>query len=224
MLPGYGPAVLPSASNRRARPGWLLPVAIIGGLLLLVVLPLIGVYNGLVDKEATVDQSFSDLDAEYQRRSDLIPNLSRAVQAALGQEQAVFGEIARARQNYAGAGSDEERLDAAGQLDQGLGRLLVIVEQYPQLQSNQNIRDLQIQLESSENRVAQGRRSYNGAATDFNRTIKRFPRNILAGLFGFDERPPFRAEPADRDAPEVELNTGPSSTTAPQQTTTTVAR
>lgn len=214
--------MIPSDSTRRTRPGWLIPVGILVGLLLLVVLPLISSRNGLVDKEATVDLAFADLDAEYQRRVDLIPNLSNAVKAALQQEQTVFGEIARARQNY-GRGSDQQKVAAAGQLESGLARLLVIVEQFPQLQSNQNIRDLQVQLESTENRVGQGRRGYNAAVTDFNRSIKRFPQNLVAGLFGFDDRPPFRADPADRDAPTVDLNT--SSTTAPTaQTTTTVAR
>jgi LemA protein len=204
-----------------SRPKWLIPVAVVVGVLLVIVLPLVSSRNRFVDKETAVDQAFGDLDAEYQRRADLIPNLSNAVKAALNQEQAVFGQIARARANYAGASSDSSRLDAANQLEGGLERLLVVVENYPQLQSNQNIRDLQIQLESTENRVGQGRRTYNASVTDYNRSIRRFPGSIAAGLFGFDKRPLFRAQAADRDAPTVDLNPATTTTAAPATTTTT---
>lgn len=188
-----------------SRPRWLIPVAIIAGIVLLLVLPLVGVYNGMVDKETQVDQSFADLDAQYQRRADLIPNLSATVDAALEQEQEVFGELARARANYAGASSDSERLEATNQLEQGLGRLLVVVENYPELRSNERIGDLMVQLEGTENRVAQSRRDYNETVTDYNRSIRRFPRGILAGMFGFEKRALFNAEPADREAPTVDL-------------------
>ena len=202
-----------------SRPRWLIPVAVIGAIVLLIVLPLIGSYNGLVDKDTAADQSFADLDAQLQRRADLIPNAVAAVRAALQQEQTVFGELARARANYSGAGSDEERLSAGEEMGSALGRLLVIVENYPQLQSNENIRDLQVQLEGTENRIAQSRREYNAVITDYNRTIRRFPRSIFAGIFGFDKRPLFNAQPADRDAPTVDLDvttsTSAASTTVP---------
>ena len=202
-----------------SRPRWLIPVAVIGAIVLLIVLPLIGSYNGLVDKDTAADQSFADLDAQLQRRADLIPNAVAAVRAALQQEQAVFGELARARANYSGAGSDEERLAAGEEMGSALGRLLVVVENYPQLQSNENIRDLQVQLEGTENRIAQSRREYNAVITDYNRTIRRFPRSIFAGIFGFDKRPLFNAQPADRDVPTVDLDvttsTSAASTTVP---------
>jgi LemA protein len=185
----------------------LIPVVVIVGLLLVVVLPLMGSYNGLVDKEEGVDQSFADLDAQLQRRNDLIPNLVAAVRGALEQEQAVFGEIARARQNYAGAESTEDRLDAANEVGGAIGRLLVIVESYPQLQSNQNIQDLQVQLEGTENRIAQARRDYNGVVTDYNRSVRRFPRSLIAGIFGFDRKPLFEADPEAGEAPTVDLGT-----------------
>lgn len=200
-----------------SRPRWLVPVAIVAGILLLLVLPLVGVYNGMVDKEAEVDRSFADLDAQYQRRADLIPNLSATVDAALDQEQEVFGELARARANYAGASNDSERLEATNQLEQGLGRLLVVVENYPELRSNERIGDLMVQLEGTENRVAQSRRDYNATVTDYNRSIRRFPRGILAGLFGFEKRALFNAEPADREAPTVDLGNDDD-----EQTSTTV--
>lgn len=191
------------------RPRWLIPVVILGAIVLLVVVPLVSTYNNLVGKEAQVDRSFADLDAQLQRRNDLIPNLVAAVRGALNQEQAVFGEIARARQNYAGARSIEDKAEADAQLESALARLLVIVEQYPQLRSNENIQDLMTQLEGTENRIAQARRDYNGVATDYNVGVRRFPRNIIASLFGFDPKPLFEAEPASRQAPQVDLTSTP---------------
>jgi LemA protein len=184
------------------RPGCLIPLIAGVAVLLLLVLPLIGSYNSLVDKEESADQSFADLDAQLQRRADLLPNLVAAVRGALQQEQAVFGEIARARQNYAGAESPEEKFEASNQLESALGRLLVIVEAYPQLLSNQNVQDLQVQIEGTENRIAQARRDYNGVVTDYNKSTRRFPRNLVAGLFGFDRKPLFEAT-ADADTPPV---------------------
>ena len=197
-----------------SRPRWLIPVIVVAAVLLVIVLPVIASRNGLVDKETAVDQSFADLDATLQRRNDLIPNLVSSVKAALNQEQAVFGELARARQNYAGAQSEGERLDAAEDISRGIGRLLVIVENYPQLQSNQNIQDLMTQLEGTENRVQQARRDYNGSVTDYNRSIRKFPRAITAAIFGFDKRPLFNAEPAAREAPTVDFSTSTTTTTA----------
>ena len=195
-----------------SRPRWLIPLVVIGAIVLLVVLPLIGSYNGLVDKEEAVDTEFANLDAQLQRRYDLLPTLAEAVKASLRQEQAVFGEIARARENYAGADSPDEKFDASNELEGAIGRLLVIVESYPQLQSNENIRDLQVQLEGTENRIAQSRRDYNEVVTDYNRTIRRFPRSIVAGTFGFDRRPLFEAAPEASDPPTVDLDV---TTTAP---------
>jgi LemA protein len=188
-----------------SRPRWLVPVIAVAAVLLLVVVPLVGSYNGLVNKDTAADQSFADLDVQLQRRHDLIPNAVATVKAALNQEQAVFGELAKARANYAGAQTDQQKLDAAGQESAGIGRLLVIVENYPDLKSNQNLLALQDQLEGTENRIGQARRDYNGVITDYNRAIRRFPRSLLAGMFGFDKRPLFTAEVAARDVPTVDF-------------------
>lgn len=185
-------------------------MAIVGGIFLLFILPLVGSYNGMVDKEASVDQSFADLDAQLQRRFDLFPNLVAAVKGILNQEQAVFGEIARARQNYAGAGSTAQKAAAAGEVESAFARLLVVMENYPQLRSAENVLSLQVQIEGTENRIAQSRRQYNSAVTDFNRHIRQFPRKITAGMFGFDRKPLFEAEPADREAPTVDLGNTPT--------------
>jgi LemA protein len=204
-------AVIDVPSSRPRRPRWLVPVIVVAAIVLLLVLPLIGSYNGMVDKDTAVDQSFADLDAQLQRRHDLLPNLVGAVRGALQQEQAVSGEIARARQHYAGANSPAETFKASNEESSALARLLVVVEAYPQLQSNTNIRDLQVQIEGTENRIAQARRDYNGVVTDYNRSIRRFPRSLLAGMFGFDHRPTFEASASASEPPVVDL--GSSTTT-----------
>jgi LemA protein len=188
------------------------------GVLLVLVLILAGSYNGLVDKDTAVDRSFADLDAQLQRRNDLIPNLVGAVKGILGQEQAVFGELARARTRYAGATSDDQRIAAANDISAGLGRLLVIVEAYPQLQSAQNVQDLQVQLEGTENRIAQARRDYNAVTTDYNRSIRQFPRSILAGVFGFDKRTLFQAVPGATTPPTVDFGSSTTTTLPAGQT------
>lgn len=197
------------------RPKWLIPVGIVVGVLLIVIMPLIGAYNNLVSSEGAVDQSFADLDSQLQRRNDLIPNLVAAVKGILGQEQAVFGELARARQNYAGARTPDQKFEAAGQVDAGVGRLLAIFENFPQLRSSENVRDLQTQLEGTENRIAQARREYNAAVTTYNVGIRRFPRSIFAGIFGFDAKPLFEATPESRTNPTVDLGVAPTATTRP---------
>ena len=197
------------------RPRWLVPLVVVGVVLLLVVLPLVSSYNSMVEQSAAVDQSFANLDVQLQRRNDLIPNLVGAVRGALGQEQAVFGELARARAAYSGATSQADKVAAGNDISAGIGRLLAIVEAYPQLRSNENIRDLQTQLEGTENRIAQARRDYNGDVTSYNVSIRRFPRNVLAGLFGFHRRPPFEATPETRTPPTVNLG-NPAVTTGPR--------
>ncbi len=202
------------AGARRATPRWVKPLAIVGGivlaLLLLVYLPLKGGYNQLVERDQAVDTSFAQIDVQLQRRVDLIPNLANSVKAALGQEQAVFGEIARARTQYGGARSVDDKVAASNQLEGGLARLLVIVEQFPTLRSNDNIRDLMVQLEGTENRISQALRDYNEKVQDYNLAVRRFPGSLLAGLFGFEKREPFAATPGATTPPTVDLNPSPT--------------
>jgi LemA protein len=197
-----------------SRPRWLIPVAAVAVVLVILVGYFVSAGNSLVDKDTRADQAFADLDADLQRRADLIPNAVATVKAALNQEQAVFGELARARANYNGAATQNEKLAAGQQIEQGIGRLLVIVESYPQLRSNENILALQDQLEGTENRITVARQDYNAAVTDYNRSIRRFPRSIVAGLRGFDKRPLFSAQPADRNAPTVDFSSSTTTTAA----------
>ena len=188
-----------------ARPRWLVPLAVLAAVALLIVFPIIGSYNSLVSKDQNVDTQFANVQVQLQRRVDLIPNLSSSVKAALGQERAVFGEIAQARTQYGGAKGVNDKVAASNQLEGALGRLLVIVEQYPQLQSNERIRDLMVQLEGTENRIAQERRDYNSVVNDYNRKVRSFPSTVVAGLFGFDKRLPFAASAGSEVPPTVNL-------------------
>ena len=187
---------------------WFAPVAITVGIVVLIVIVFTSSYNGLVNRELKVDQSAADLDVQLQRRFDLVPNLVKSVEGALEQEREIIGKVTEARTKYAGAGTGDERVAAAGELESALSRLLVVVENYPQVASLQNVRDLQVQLEGTENRVAQARRSYNETVTDFNTAVRRFPRSIVAAMFGFEKRALFEAVSGADVAPSVDLNPG----------------
>ena len=187
---------------------WFAPTAIAVGIVLLLIIIFTSSYNGLVNRELKVDQSAADLDVQLQRRFDLIPNLVKSVEGALEQERAIIGKVTEARTKYASAGTGDQRVAAAGELEGALSRLLVVVENYPQVASLQNVRDLQVQLEGTENRVAQARRSYNETVTDFNSAVRRFPRSLVAGMFGFEKRTLFEAASGADVAPSVDLNPG----------------
>ncbi len=179
-------------------------IALIAVLAVLVIWAFSG-YNSLVTLNESADAQWATVESQYQRRFDLIPNLVASVKAILNQEQAVFGEIAEARTRYAGAGTPDERAAAASEVESALGRLLVIMENYPQLQSSQNVRDLMTQLEGTENRISVERTRFNDAVRTYNTAIKRFPRNILAMITGFGERAYFESADEAAKAPSVNL-------------------
>ncbi|HVT65721.1 MAG TPA: LemA family protein [Mycobacteriales bacterium] len=195
------------------RPRWLVPLIVVVAIGLVVVLPIVSSYNSLVDKDQAVDTQFANVDVQMQRRLDLIPNLSNSVKAALGQERAVFGEIAQARTQYGNAQNVDDKVAASNQLESALSRLLVIVEQYPKLESSERIHDLMVELEGTENRIAQERRDYNLAVNEYNRSIRHFPGSMVAGIFGFDKRLPFAAAPGSDVPPTVDLE--PSTASSP---------
>lgn len=173
-------------------------VGIIGGWL-------VGSYNNLVTQRNKVDNTLSKVDSAYQRRFDLIPNLVESVKGAQAQEQKVFGDLAEARSRYAGANSSEGRVEAAGQVESALGRLLVVVENYPDLKSNETVQNLMVQLEGTENRIKVERDNYSDAVTTYNTSIQKFPRNVIANMFGFDEKKLYKAEIGAEQAPKVKL-------------------
>ncbi len=162
--------------------------------------------NEMVRKNETVKQTWSQVDVVLQRRADLIPNLVETVKGFAAQEQAVFGDIAAARAALIGARSPEERIAANNRLDSALARLLVVVENYPQLRSNENFLRLQDELAGTENRIAVERRRYNEAIQDYNTYIGLFPNNIIASFSGFARNDAyFEATEASRTVPKVEF-------------------
>lgn len=190
---------------------WFLAVA---GLGLLVVM-VIGSYNGLVSSRETVRTEFGNLQAQYQRRADLIPNLVETVQGAADFEQETLTEVIEARAAATSIQVNPEDLDnakiaevqtAQGELSQALGRLLAVSEAYPQLTATQAFRDLSVSLEGTENRINQARASFNEVARPYNTKIQRFPTSVTASIFGFDEFNYFEANEGAQDAPQVDFN------------------
>lgn len=183
---------------------------VVAAVALLVVsfgLTFMGSYNGLVAGNQQIDQSWAQVETQYQRRFDLVPNLVAATKGAMKQEQTVFNDIAQARTHYAGAapGSDDQ-VQATGQYEGALSRLLVVMENYPTLKSLDNVRALTDELAGTENRVAVVRDRYNADVTTWNTKVSRFPTNIIAGMFGFAKRPFFKADVGASTAPTVDLS------------------
>src|SRR5229473_2373089 len=195
------------------------------GLIVLVVLVVIvlalfgqyvGVRNQLVAKDQAVKAAWSQVDIVLQRRADLIPNLVETVKGYAQQEVTVFGDIAKARSALLSAQTPAGKIAANGQLDGAIGRLLLIVENYPQLKSNENFLRLQDELAGTENRIAVERKRYNDALQDYNTYIQKFPTNIYAGWAGFKPNEAyFAASEGSRQVPKVNFS-APSS--APQAT------
>jgi LemA protein len=192
-------------------------VVIILALIALVVFgQYIGVRNTLVTKNEAVKAAWSQVDIVLQRRADLIPNLVETVKAYAKQEQTVFGDIAKARSALLGAGSPAEKIAANNQLDGAIGRLLVIVENYPQLKSNENFLRLQDELAGTENRIAVERKRYNDALQDYNTYVQQFPASLFASWAGFKPNDAyFKAAEGSKEVPKVNFGT-PTQQSAPQ--------
>lgn len=183
---------------------WL-PFAIIGGIAVMLVIFAVAKYNSLVGKSETVDNSWAQVQNVLQRRADLIPNLVNTVKGYAAHEKEVFENIAAARAKLAGARSPAEASAANGQLDSALSRLLVVAEAYPQLKANENFVRLQDELAGTENRIAVERKRYNDDVREFNSTIKRFPSNMVAGVFSFHSKDYFQADAKAQQVPEVKF-------------------
>src|SRR5712692_4288554 len=187
------------------------------GLIVIIVLVLIAliafgqyvsVRNTLVQKNEAVKAAWSQVDVVLQRRADLIPNLVETVKGYAKQEQTVFGDIAKARSALLSAGTPSEKIAANQQLDGALGRLLAIVENYPQLKSNENFLRLQDELAGTENRIAVERKRYNDTLQDYNTYVQQFPHNIFAGWAGFKPNEAyFAASEGSRQVPKVNFST-----------------
>ena len=169
-------------------------------------------YNSMVSQDEAVGTAWSNVENQYQRRADLTPNLVNTVKGYASHEQNTLSEVVEAR-----AQATQTRIDvndaaamarfaqAQGELSSALSRLLAVTENYPELKANENFQTLQAQLEGTENRISVERRKFNEVAKAYNTSIRRFPRNILAGMFGFEKRPYFEAQEGAEKAPEVKF-------------------
>lgn len=191
------------------------------GLIIFVVIALVlamfgcSSYNGLVDKDTRVDNAWAQVQTQYQRRADLIPNLVKTVQGAANFEKSTLESVIQARANATGINLNADQLTpeniqkfqaAQDQLSGSLSRLLAVAENYPQLRATQNFSELQAQLEGTENRISVARNDFNNTATEYNRSVRSFPNNIFAGIFGFERKGLFEASRAAQNAPTVDFD------------------
>lgn len=190
--------------------GWIIPV----GILVVIVLWAIGGYNGMVKMDEQVQNSWANVETQYQRRADLIPNLVSTVKGYAKHEQQTLEDVVKARSEATQVKVDAENLTpeklaafqkAQSGVSSALGRLLAVAENYPDLKANQNFLELQSQLEGTENRITVARKDFNDTAKSYNQAIRQFPKNILAGMFGFDKKSYFEAEAGSEKAPKVEF-------------------
>lgn len=163
-------------------------------------------YNNFMVKSQSVDAQWAQVENVYQRRFDLIPNLVEATKGIFEQEREVFGAIAKARQHYATAESPSDKVAATNQVESALARLLVVMENYPQLRSSETVNNLMFEVSGTENRVSVERMRYNEVALSYNTSIKTFIGRFLATFFGFVEKPYFKAQEGSELAPKINLS------------------
>ena len=182
--------------------------------LAIIILWGVSVYNGLVSAEEQVESAWAQVENQYQRRADLVPILVATVKGYAAHEQETLEGVIEARAKATQITIDPTNATAEqlaafqaaqGELSQALGRLLAVAESYPDLKANENFRDLQQQLEGTENRIAVARQLFNDEARNFNTKVRRFPNNIIASMCGFEKKPYFEAEEGARTAPKVEF-------------------
>lgn len=164
-------------------------------------------YNSFVNLDLQSSQQWAQVENQYQRRFDLIPNLVQSVEGVMKQEKDVFGALADARTRYSGAATVTDKAKAATEVESALSRLLVVMENYPVLKSDQTVNRLMDELSGTENRIAVERGRYNDTVKEFNLKVRTFPSNLLAGIFGFSQKDYFEIEEAVKTVPKVEFNT-----------------
>jgi LemA protein len=174
--------------------------------ILLIVVSFVSVYNGIVSKNETITAKWAQVENQLQRRNDLIPNLVNTVKGYASHEKSVFEDVTNARSQWAKATNVEEKVKAASQTDAALARLLLVVENYPNLKADQTFLKLMDELSGTENRIAVERMRYNEGVRDYNITVRRFPGNLVAGMFGYKVATEyFKAEEKARAVPEVKF-------------------
>jgi len=182
-------------------------ISIILGIIVVITLVIIsfiiGTYNNLVERELAVKTSWGQVENQLQRRYDLIPNLVNSVKGMMNQEKEVFKAIADARTKYGGSKTVQDKVNGAIQIETALSRLMVVMENYPELKSSQHVTGLMDELAGTENRIAVERKRFNDTIKDYNTKVKVFPSNILAGMFGFEEADLFESVEQADTVPEV---------------------
>jgi LemA protein len=188
------------------EPGLLIAIAII----VVVIVAIVGIYNGLIQRRLRIDEAFAQIEVQLKRRHDLIPNLVNAVKGYMGFEQKVLTDVTNARAAAVAAGAQGPAQQAAAEnvLTGTLRSLFAVVENYPELKANQNVLELQEQLTTTENQISFSRQHYNATVLDYNTSIATFPNVLLAGPFGFTRRDFFDAEPEATAVPNVDLTLG----------------
>jgi LemA protein len=179
--------------------GIVIAVLVVFGLMLM------GSYNGFVNSEENVNQSYAQIENQLQRRLDLIPNLVNTVKGYASHEKEVIASISDARARLAGAKTPQEQATANTELTGALSRLLVVVENYPNLKADQQFTQLMDELAGTENRISVARKDYNDQVATFNKKVKRFPGAIIANMTGFDQKEYFKADPKAGEAPKVDF-------------------
>lgn len=194
---------------------WLIPVIAIAVLGIIIYSLTVGFNNTAITKQENARLTWSNVESSYQRRNDLISNLVKTVQGAADFERGTLTDVIEARSKATGVTIDPSNItpeqmqqfqQAQGQVSSALSRLLVTVERYPDIKSNQNFLQLQSQLEGTENRINVARNRYNEAVTDYNTYIRTFPNSVFAGWFGFDQMVRFEADAGSEDAPDVDFD------------------
>lgn len=181
------------------------PLVIIIVIIAIIAVVLFSSKNSFVDAEEDVNKAYAQVENQLQRRLDLIPNLVNTVKGFASHEKEVLSNIADARSKLAGASTPEDQAAANDQLSGALSRLLVVVENYPELKADANFRQLMDELAGTENRLSVARQDYNAVVSDYNKKVKRMPGSIVASIFGFDEKEYFKADAAAQDAPVVDF-------------------
>lgn len=189
---------------------WIIVITVIA----VIAIYFTSTYNSMVAQEEAVSTAWSNVENQYQRRSDLIPNLVNTVKGYATHEKETFDAVvsARAKATQTTVSIDDltpEKMQAyqraQGEVGSALSRLLAVTENYPELKANENFKELQVQLEGTENRISVERRNFNKTTREYNTAIRKFPRNIVAGMFGFEKHPYFEAEEGSEKAPEVKF-------------------
>ncbi|MFF6016238.1 LemA family protein [Lysinibacillus fusiformis] len=185
---------------------WFGPIGIIVIILIVLALVLIPKYNSLVTAEENVDSKWAQVENQLQRRYDLIPNLVESVKGYANHEQQIIADITNARSQMSNANTPAQQAVANDALTGALSRLLVVVENYPNLKADANFRQLMDELAGTENRLAVAREDYNNEVQQFNKHVKRFPGNLMAGMFGFEQKEYFKAAAGAEQAPSIDFS------------------